>query len=105
MVRRELDGTAFLRTYHLTLSSSEIQALTLLPSLPESWTGVVISVSDSMVKDETKLDDVKDLLLGEEIIRVVATVLLHSMLNQAEELKGKMKDKKQDRRLEDLERA
>ena len=47
--------------------SDKIQAVALLSSLPESWSSLIISVSTSMAKTEMSLDDVKDILLGEEI--------------------------------------
>ena len=47
----------------------KLQALTLLSSLPDSWVGLITSVSSAMSKEELKLEDVKDLLLGEELRR------------------------------------
>ena len=49
--------------------SDKIQAVALLSSLPESWSSLIISVSTSMAKTEMSLDDVKDILLGEEMRR------------------------------------
>lgn len=47
----------------------KLQAFTLLSSLPESWTNLITSMSSPMTKEELKLEDVKDLLLGEEMRR------------------------------------
>ncbi|CAM8883282.1 unnamed protein product [Rhodiola kirilowii] len=43
----------------------EIQALILLSSLPESWSGTVTVVSATPGKEELKLDEVRDLVVSE----------------------------------------
>lgn len=47
----------------------EVKALILLSSLPESWSGIVTSVSSSMAQEKLKLNDVRDLVLSEDIRR------------------------------------
>lgn len=47
----------------------KLQALTLLSSLFESWAGLITSPSASMTKGVLKLEDVKSLLLGDEMRR------------------------------------
>lgn len=44
-----------------------IQAVALMSSLPDSWSGLVVSVSESMSKNTLKLDDMKsqELILGD----------------------------------------
>jgi transposase InsO family protein len=47
----------------------EVIALILLSSLPESWGGTVTAVSASAGKGKLKFDDVRDLIVSEEIRR------------------------------------
>ena len=47
----------------------EMKALILLSSLPESWSGTVTAVSASAGKKVIKFDDVRDLIISEEIRR------------------------------------
>ena len=47
----------------------EVRALILLSSLPESWNATVTTVSSSSGKKKLKFDDVRDLVLSEEIRR------------------------------------
>ena len=47
----------------------EVQALLLLSSLPESWSGTVTIVSASVGKAKIKLDEVRDLIVSEEVRR------------------------------------
>lgn len=46
-----------------------VQAMGLQFSLPESWSGIVISASSSMFKETIKIDDVKKLLFYEDLRR------------------------------------
>ncbi|WVZ14797.1 hypothetical protein V8G54_012363 [Vigna mungo] len=47
----------------------EVRALILLSSLPESWNATVTAVSSSSGSNKLKFDDVRDLILSEEIRR------------------------------------
>ncbi|KAL6541995.1 hypothetical protein OROGR_011481 [Orobanche gracilis] len=47
----------------------EVRALILLSSLPESWNATVTAVSSSSGSNRLKFDDVRDLVLSEEIQR------------------------------------
>ncbi|WVY97343.1 hypothetical protein V8G54_029494 [Vigna mungo] len=47
----------------------EVRALILLSSLPESWNATVTAVSSSSGSNKLKFDDVRDLILSEEIQR------------------------------------
>ena len=47
----------------------EIRALILLSSLPDSWNATVTAVSSSSANSKLKFDDVRDLVLSEEIRR------------------------------------
>ncbi|KAK4481406.1 hypothetical protein RD792_012296 [Penstemon davidsonii] len=47
----------------------EVQALLLLSSLPESWNATVTAVSSSSGSNKLKFNDVRDLVLNEEIRR------------------------------------
>ncbi|WVZ16376.1 hypothetical protein V8G54_009358 [Vigna mungo] len=48
---------------------NEVRALILLSSLPESWNATVTAVSSSSGSNKLKFDDVRDLILSEEIRR------------------------------------
>ncbi|KOM52532.1 hypothetical protein LR48_Vigan09g119100 [Vigna angularis] len=64
-----------LNTITIQLSSvginfdEEVRALILLSSLPESWNATVTAVSSSSGSNKLKFDDVRDLVLSEEIRR------------------------------------
>lgn len=47
----------------------EVRALTLLSSLPDSWSATVTAVSSSSGSTKMKFDDVRNLVLSEEIRR------------------------------------
>ncbi|GJV83806.1 retrovirus-related pol polyprotein from transposon TNT 1-94 [Tanacetum coccineum] len=47
----------------------EVQALLLLSSLPESWSGTVTAVSGSTGSTKLKFDNIRDLIIGEDIRR------------------------------------
>ena len=47
----------------------EVRALILLSSLPDSWNATVTAVSSSSGNSKLKFDDVRDLVLSEEIRR------------------------------------
>nr|KYP40338.1 Retrovirus-related Pol polyprotein from transposon TNT 1-94 [Cajanus cajan] len=64
-----------LNTITIQLSSvginfdEEVRALILLSSLPESWNATVTAVSSSSGSNKLKFDDVRDLVLSEEVRR------------------------------------
>jgi hypothetical protein len=47
----------------------EIRALIVLASLPNSWEAMRMAVSNSAGKDKLKYDDIRDLILSEEVRR------------------------------------
>jgi hypothetical protein len=47
----------------------EVMALSLLQSLPDSWAATVTAVSNSARDNKLKFDDIRDLILGEDIRR------------------------------------
>ena len=47
----------------------EIRALILLASLPNSWEAMRMAVSNSAGKAKLKYDDIRDLVLAEEVRR------------------------------------
>ncbi|VFQ68683.1 unnamed protein product [Cuscuta campestris] len=47
----------------------EVQALLLLLSLPDSWSGTVIAVTGSVGPDGFSFDQIRDLVLGEDVRR------------------------------------
>ena len=59
----------------------EVQALILLSSLPESWSGTVTAVSASAGKEKLKLDEVRDLIVSEEVRRKESGSTSGSALN------------------------
>jgi acyl-activating enzyme 14 len=46
---------------------NEIRALILLGSLPSSWEGMRTAMSNSTGKSKLKYDDIRDLILAEEV--------------------------------------
>ncbi|WVZ00646.1 hypothetical protein V8G54_026715 [Vigna mungo] len=54
---------------------NEVRALILLSSLPESWNAIVTAVSSSSGSNKLKFDDVRDLILSEEIQRKEGLIL------------------------------
>jgi len=47
----------------------EVKALILLSSLPESWSATVTAVSNSASNNKLKLDNIRDLILSEDVRR------------------------------------
>ncbi|CAH9148593.1 unnamed protein product [Cuscuta epithymum] len=69
----------------------EIHALILLSSLPESWNGTVTAVSASTGKEKLKFDEVKNLVVSEEIRRKESGLASGSALRT--ENRGRTKSK------------
>ena len=59
----------------------EVKALILLSSLPESWSATVIAVSSSSRSAKLKMDDIRDLILSEDIHRKESGESLGSALS------------------------
>ncbi|GJU47681.1 retrovirus-related pol polyprotein from transposon TNT 1-94 [Tanacetum coccineum] len=59
----------------------EVQALLLLSSLPESWSGTVTAVSGSTGSTKLKFDNIRDLILGEDIRRKTSGEYSNSLLS------------------------
>ena len=50
-------------------SEDEVNPLILLSSLPESWSTIVTTVCSSLGSAKLKMDDIRDLILSEDIHR------------------------------------
>ncbi|GKA81471.1 retrovirus-related pol polyprotein from transposon TNT 1-94, partial [Tanacetum coccineum] len=59
---------------------AEVQALLLLSSLPESWSGTGTTVSGSTGTTKLKFDNIRDLILGEDIHRKTSVECSSSLL-------------------------
>ncbi|GJR31504.1 retrovirus-related pol polyprotein from transposon TNT 1-94 [Tanacetum coccineum] len=59
---------------------AEVQALLLLSSLPESWSGTGTTVSGSTGATKLKFDNIRDLILGEDIHRKTSVECSSSLL-------------------------
>ncbi|GKA95743.1 retrovirus-related pol polyprotein from transposon TNT 1-94, partial [Tanacetum coccineum] len=71
----------------------EVQALLLLSSLPESWSGTVITVSGSTGTTNLKFYNIRDLILGEDIHRKTFGEYSNSLLSAEDKGRGKKKDR------------
>ena len=81
----------------------EVRALILLSSLPESWNATVTAVSSSSGGNKLKFDDVRDLVLSEEIRRRESgesstSSVLHTESRGRNSTKGNGRGKLKDRR-------
>ena len=52
----------------------EVRALILLASLPNSWEAMIMAVSNAAGKNKLKYDDIRDLILSEEVCRRDANI-------------------------------
>ncbi|GJR65252.1 retrovirus-related pol polyprotein from transposon TNT 1-94 [Tanacetum coccineum] len=73
----------------------EVQALLLLSSLPESWSGIVTVVSGSTVSTKLKFDKIRDLILGEDIRRKTFREYSNSLLSAKDKDRGRKQEKGQ----------
>ncbi|GJS67646.1 hypothetical protein Tco_0682210 [Tanacetum coccineum] len=71
----------------------EVQALLLLSSLRESWSGTVITVSGSTRSTKLKFDNIYDLILREDIRRKTSREYSNSLLSVEDKIKGRKKDR------------
>ncbi|GKC96804.1 hypothetical protein Tco_1162246 [Tanacetum coccineum] len=71
----------------------EVQALLLLSSLPESWSGTVTAVSGSIETTKLKFDNIRDLILGEDICRKTSGEYSNSLLSAEDKGRGKKQDR------------
>lgn len=67
----------------------EVRALIMLSSLPESWGGTVTAVSASSAKAKLSFDEVRDLMISEEIRRKESGSTSGSALNTEERGRSK----------------
>ncbi|GJU52716.1 retrovirus-related pol polyprotein from transposon TNT 1-94 [Tanacetum coccineum] len=73
----------------------EVQALLLLSSLPESWSGTVTAVSGSTGSTKLKFDNIRDLILGEDIRRKTSGEYSNSLLSAKDKGRGRKQDRGQ----------
>nr|GEV01876.1 retrovirus-related Pol polyprotein from transposon TNT 1-94 [Tanacetum cinerariifolium] len=71
----------------------EVQALLLLSSLLESWSGTVTPVSGSTGSTKLKFDNIRDLILGEDIRRKTSGEYSNSLLSAEDKGKGRKQDR------------
>jgi hypothetical protein len=71
----------------------ELQALILLSSLPESWSGTVTTVSSSTGTTKLKLEVIRDLILGEDIRRKSSGESSGSLLTTDRADRGRRNDR------------
>ena len=55
-------------------SNDEVRALFLLASLPNSWEAMRMAISNSARKSKLKYDDIRDIILSEEVCRRDANI-------------------------------
>ncbi|GJV63142.1 retrovirus-related pol polyprotein from transposon TNT 1-94 [Tanacetum coccineum] len=70
----------------------EVQALLLLSSLPESWSCTVTTVSGSTGSTKLKFDNIRDLILGEDICRKTSGEYSNYLLSEEDKGRGRKQD-------------
>ncbi|GJV95640.1 hypothetical protein Tco_1547217 [Tanacetum coccineum] len=75
--------------------NDEVQALLLLSSLPESWLCTVIAVSGSTESTKLKFNNIRDLILGEDIRRKTSGEYSNSLLSAEDKGRGRKQDRGQ----------
>ncbi|GJR12199.1 retrovirus-related pol polyprotein from transposon TNT 1-94 [Tanacetum coccineum] len=73
----------------------EVQALLLLSSLPESWSGIITAVSGSTRTTKLKFDNIRDLILGEDIRRKTSGEYSNYLLSEEDKDRGGKQDRGQ----------
>ncbi|GJS14325.1 retrovirus-related pol polyprotein from transposon TNT 1-94 [Tanacetum coccineum] len=73
----------------------EVQALLLLSSLLESWSGTVTVVSGSTGSTKLKFDNIRDLILGENIRMKTSREYSNSLLSAEDKGRGRKQDRGQ----------
>ncbi|GKE46575.1 retrovirus-related pol polyprotein from transposon TNT 1-94 [Tanacetum coccineum] len=73
----------------------EVQALLLLSSLRESWSGTVTAVSGSIGTTKLKFDNICDLIIGEDICRKTSGEYSNSLLSVEDKGRGRKQDRGQ----------
>ncbi|GJS53444.1 retrovirus-related pol polyprotein from transposon TNT 1-94 [Tanacetum coccineum] len=73
----------------------EVQSLFLLSSLPESWSGTIIVVSGLTRTTKLKFDNIRDLILGEDIRRKTSGEYLNSLISAEDKGMGRKQDRGQ----------
>ncbi|GKA40355.1 hypothetical protein Tco_0732948, partial [Tanacetum coccineum] len=71
----------------------EVQALLLLSSLPDSWSGAVTTASGSTGTTKPKFDNIRDLILREDIRRKTSEEYSNYLLSEKDKGKGKKQDR------------
>ncbi|GKA86889.1 putative RNA-directed DNA polymerase [Tanacetum coccineum] len=73
----------------------EVQDLLLLFSLPESWRGTVTAVSGSTGSTKLKFDNIRDIILREDIHRKTSEEYSNSLLSTEDKGRGRKQDRGQ----------
>ncbi|GJT37305.1 hypothetical protein Tco_0937170 [Tanacetum coccineum] len=73
----------------------EVQALLLLSSLPKSWSSTVTAVSGSTGSTKLKFDNIRDLILGQDIRRKTFGEYSNSLLSAEDKGRGRKQDRGQ----------
>ncbi|GKC39689.1 hypothetical protein Tco_1052073, partial [Tanacetum coccineum] len=73
----------------------EVHAMLLLSSLPESWSGTIITVSGSIGNTKLTFDNICDLIHGEDIRRKTFREYSNSLLSVEEKGRGRKQDRGQ----------
>ncbi|GJW59032.1 retrovirus-related pol polyprotein from transposon TNT 1-94 [Tanacetum coccineum] len=75
--------------------NDEVQALLLLSSLPESWSDTVTAVSGSTRSTKLKFDNIRDLILWEDISKKTSGEYSNSLLTAEDKCRGRKQDRGQ----------
>ncbi|GJZ62198.1 putative RNA-directed DNA polymerase [Tanacetum coccineum] len=73
----------------------EVQARLLLSSLPESWSGTITAVSGSTGSTKLQFDNIRDLILEEDILRKTSGEYSNSLLSAEDKGRGRKQDRGQ----------
>ncbi|GJY06863.1 retrovirus-related pol polyprotein from transposon TNT 1-94 [Tanacetum coccineum] len=73
----------------------EVQALLLLSSLPESWPCIVTAISGSTETTKLKFNNIRDLILREDIRRKTSSEYSNSLLSAKDKDRGRKQDRGQ----------
>nr|GEW38607.1 retrovirus-related Pol polyprotein from transposon TNT 1-94 [Tanacetum cinerariifolium] len=71
----------------------EVQALLLLSSLPDSWSGTVTAISGSTGSTKLKFDNICGLIHGEDICRKTSGEYSNSLLSAEDKGRGRKQDR------------
>ena len=82
-----------LSSIEINIDDDEIRALIVLASLPNNWEAMRMAVSNSTEKEKLKYNDIRDLILTEEICRRDASETSRSSSALNLETRGRGNDK------------